>query len=158
MISSPRHGHDSGPPTPYGGGDAGVARPSAPVRGFTRNEVQHAEGTKVKTIVVPSPRDMQRRGLASLRGGPAVKMLLRREIPVSSTLPGHGHPIVYAPRATLKPQVHTSRMVCHHGRRSPAAALSDSLSLAYLFPSLSRCRGIPSDEARQLSRRRGSVL
>jgi hypothetical protein len=45
----------------------------------------------------------------------------RRAIPVSSTLLGHGHPIVYAPRATPKPQAHTPRMIRHRGRRSPAA-------------------------------------
>jgi hypothetical protein len=38
------------PPTPYGGGDAGVVRTGALVRGFTRNEVQYAEGTKAKTM------------------------------------------------------------------------------------------------------------
>jgi hypothetical protein len=68
------------PPTPYGGGDAGVVRTGALVRGFTRNEVQYAEGTKAKTMGVPSPRAMQRRGLTPLRGGPTVKMLLRQEI------------------------------------------------------------------------------
>jgi hypothetical protein len=76
-----------GAPAPYGGGDAGVARPGAPVREPTRNEVQYAEGIKAKTIGVPSPQAMQRRGLASLRGGPAVKMLLRRGIRRATKMP-----------------------------------------------------------------------